>query len=110
MAITYSWYIPQLDCVPSANGLTNMVKTVHWRLEGSDGEYSSVSYSTQNFPSPDSADFIPYENLTLEIVSNWVETTLKEQGLWESIVGGIDKRIEEQKNPSIVAPPTPWAE
>lgn len=108
MAITYTWQIPQLDCMPSKDGLTNVVKTVHWRLVGTDGTYNSLSYGSQAFPRPDSADFIPYEDLTEEIVASWVESSLKDQGLWESVSGGIARRIEEQKNPPIVTPQVPW--
>ena len=30
---TYTWSFPQFDTAPSEDGLTNVVKTIHWRLD-----------------------------------------------------------------------------
>jgi len=37
MANTYTWVIDALDCAPSAEGQTNVVNTIHWRVNGTDG-------------------------------------------------------------------------
>lgn len=108
MTINYNWTIAALDCVPHADGLTNVVQTVHWRCDGSltqnEKTYTAGVYSTCSLPAP-GQEFISYSNLTPEIVLSWI---------WEN---GVDKtateaavqtQIDQQINPPIVTPPLPW--
>lgn len=37
MANTYSWVISQLECYPEYDGHTDVVFTVHWRRQATDG-------------------------------------------------------------------------
>ena len=30
----YTWKIEALDCIPSADGQTNVVSTIHWTAKG----------------------------------------------------------------------------
>lgn len=109
MAITYNWLIPQLDCVPSQDGLTNVVQTVHWRLYAEDGTYRGIVYGSQQFPSPDSANFIPYEDLSKDQVIEWVKESLIAENQWGNVEESLQKQIADQKNPPIVQPPLPWS-
>ena len=51
-----------------------VVVTCHWRASLTDGDYTASSYGAEGFnqKSPDNPDFIPYEDLTEEIVKGWV--------------------------------------
>ena len=103
--ITYTWSISKLDCAPSENGLTNIVKIIHWTLTGVDenGISSSMSNSYPlSTPSPES--FTDYSTLTQETVIGWLESNLD--------VGYIKSRlsneISSQYNPPITPLPLPW--
>ena len=103
--ITYTWNISKLDCAPSENGLTNIVKIIHWTLAGVDenGVSSSMSNSYPlSTPSPEG--FADYSTLTQETVIGWLESGLD--------VGYIKTRlsneISSQYNPPITSLPLPW--
>ena len=103
--ITYTWNISKLDCAPAENGLTNIVKVIHWGLVGVDENGVSASMSNSyplSIPSPES--FTNYSTLTQETVIGWLESSLD--------VGYIKSRlsneIASQYNPPITSLPLPW--
>ena len=103
--ITYTWDIFRLDCAPSENGLTNIVKVIHWGLVGVDENGVSASMSNSyplSSPSPEA--FADYSTLTQETVISWLESGLD--------VGYIKSRlsneISSQYNPPITSLPLPW--
>jgi len=46
MANTYTWVIEAMDCVPQEDGQTDVVITVHWRQNATDGTYNATVYGT----------------------------------------------------------------
>ena len=103
--ITYTWSISKLDCAPAENGLTNIVKVIHWGLTGVDENGVSASMSNSyplSTPSPEG--FTDYSTLTQETVISWLESSLD--------VGYIKSRlsneIASQYNPPITSLPLPW--
>ena len=103
--ITYTWSISKLDCAPSENGLTNIVKIIYWTLAGVDENGTSSSMSNSyplSTPSPEG--FADYSTLTQETVIGWLESSLD--------VGYIKSRlsneISSQYNPPITPLPLPW--
>ena len=77
------------------------VITVHWNASEVDGEYSYSSYGTQSFVrDADSPEFVPYADLTEEIVVGWLT-------LDEGLEAHLLAQIEEKKNPTS-ATGVPW--
>jgi hypothetical protein len=75
--ITYSWEINPLDCIIAEDGMTNIVQTVHWRYNGVDEKgTTSGLYGAQSFPTPSSQGFVPFNQLTNEIVAGWLTSVL----------------------------------
>lgn len=110
MAITYNWTIVQLDCVPQEDNVTDVVVTIHWRLDGTDGTYSGGVYgSVQTKPYEPGEPFIPYDQLTQEIVIGWTEEALGAEQV-QAYKDNIAKQIADQIDPPIVAPPLPWVQ
>jgi len=83
----------------------SVVLTAHWRASLTDGGYTASSYGAEGFnqKSPDAPDFIPYEDLTPEIVKGWVTDKIG-----EDIQAGLEAQIEAQKNPTS-AKGLPWS-
>jgi hypothetical protein len=103
--ITYTWDISRLDCAPAENGLTNIVKVIHWSLTGVDENGVSASISNSyplSFPTPES--FTDYSTLTQETVISWLESNL-DVGYIKSI---LSTEISSQYNPPITPLPLPW--
>ena len=103
--ITYTWSISKLDCAPAENGLTNIVKVIHWGLTGVDENGISASMSNSYpLPSPSPEAFTDYSTLTKETVIGWLESNL-DVGYLKSI---LSNEIASQYNPPITSLPLPW--
>jgi hypothetical protein len=108
MSTTYQWVINELSTAPSEDGLTDVVKVVHFTRTAEQyvgGEPILVSsYGTMNCSTPSSTDFTAYPDLTYEQVCLWLENGLDT----ETIDLNLDKQIEDIINPPIVNLPLPW--
>ena len=104
MALETKWVIAQLDTAPSEDGLTDVVKTVHYRYQGQDAEYFAEVYGTMGCATPSDTDFTAYEDLTYEQVCAWLEAGLNV----EAMDLNLATQIENLKNPPIVNLPLPF--
>ena len=110
MSNTYNWTISALDCIPDVDGKTDYVVVAHWQCQGTDGTFFGQVYNTATFVvNPDKPDYVPYADLTEEMVVTWVQETLGTDTV-EAVYRSIDTQIEGQVNPTIVTPPLPWAQ
>lgn len=100
MATEFKWSIGTLERKLD----DGFVFTAHWRAVASDGDYSASSYGTAGFSQdPESADYIPYEDLTEADVLGWV---------WESVdkdatEAALQAKIDSDMNPT-TGTGTPW--
>jgi len=105
-----TWTIHQLER-KSDDGF---VFNVHWRYSFTDTDDSGKTYyaDTHGVASytqdPESENYIPYEDLTEEIVIDWVKDYLGEEGL-ENMENNLSQQIENQKNPPVLTG-VPWNE
>ena len=104
MATTYKWVVSQLDTAPSEDGLTDVVKTVHWRYQAEDKTYTAEVYGAMGCATPSDTDFTAYADLTYEQVCEWLVSGNNVAALNSNLVS----QIENQKNPPIVNLPLPW--
>jgi hypothetical protein len=102
-AISYTWTIAQLDCAVQENTLSQVVKTIHWRLHATDGTNTVEMYNTLGLQSPDPDAFTAYEALTEADVIGWLENELP----MEQLRLNIAEQLEHLANPPIVAPKLP---
>ena len=102
------WIINQMDCVPKDGDLTDFVVNVHWNRNAievvNEKEYFASVYGSQSFSKDEVTNFIPYENLTYEIVCEWLDSSLDVQAL----DANLDAQIENKVNPPIVTLPLPF--
>lgn len=107
MPTAYTWQFVALDVYPTYQGLTNVVESMHWRLTGDDGVgHQAVACGEQKAGPPDPDNFTPYADLTATQVQGWLETLMGSE--LDQVKADIDKRIEQQVSPSIVAMQPPW--
>lgn len=106
---TYNWTITNLY-TKTVDGLQDYVVTAMYDVTGVDGEFSASVNGSQMFTVKEGQEFIPYAELTPEIVTEWIKEELGENGIL-SITACIDGQIESQKNPPVVPQntPLPWA-
>jgi len=108
MANVYVWVIEAMNCKPQEDGQTDVVITVHWRLNGTDGQYSGTVYSTVGLTYTAGSPFTPYADLTQDQVIGWVQDALGQDQVI-SLEANVAAQIEAQINPPVVTPPLPWA-
>jgi len=79
----------------------NTVMTAHWDAVIEDGEFSASAYGSQSFTrSEESPEFIPFDELSEEIVLGWLD-------LGEELETNLLAQIAEQKTPT-TAQSVPW--
>lgn len=101
---TFTWVVNRLVCYPTFDGHDNVVTTVHWRVNGVDGNDAGTVYGTCNLPGPD-ANFILYENLTLNDVLGWIWANGVDKDASEA---NVQQQIDTLKNPPLISPAIPW--
>ncbi len=99
--IIYDWNCKTVDVHPQEEGQTDVVYNVHWIVTGTDGDYSSNAIGTQIVPLSEGGAFIPFEDLTNEVVVEWTKEAMGEETV-ESIEAGIASQIESLINPTSV--------
>jgi hypothetical protein len=106
--INYTWIVTQL-LTETIEGNENYVVIAHCETIGVDGEYSASVPNVIQFSTEDVTVFIPYEDLTEEMVIAWIKESLGEEGVL-SIEASIQAQIEAQKNPPVTPQetPLPW--
>jgi hypothetical protein len=105
MALETKWLVVQMDTAPSEDGLTDVVKRVHYRYEGTDEQYFADIYGVLSCATPSETDFTAYEDLTYEQVCTWLEAGLNVEAMNENLA----TQIENLKNPPIVNLPLPFS-
>lgn len=107
MANTYTWVIEAMDCVPQEDGLTDIVITIHWRQNATDGTYNSTVYGTVGLTYTPGSPFTSYADLTQQQVIGWTQDALGTEQCAE-ITASLDAQIANQVNPPLVTLPLPW--
>ena len=83
------------------------VIAAHWKYSYHDGKFGSNIDGSCNFtPDPTDPNYIPYENLTQDIVLEWVYAAVDK----DEIEARAFNRVEQKKAAAAAAPKTgvPW--
>lgn len=111
MAKTQQWKILQLECYPTEDGEADVVFTAHWSLTAEDtfgGEpITGYVYGTQGITHDANSTFIPFADLTEEMVLGWVKAAMGDETVL-AYETNVVQQIEEQKNPKVISPALPW--
>ena len=108
MSVTNTWVVEQMNCYPQADGQTDVVFTVHWRVNATDGTYNATSYGTVGVTYEAGAPYTPFADLTQAQVIGWVQDAMGPEQV-ASIEASLATNITNQINPPVVTPPLPWA-
>ena len=109
MAITYELDITNMEAVPTEDNLSNVVKIIYYTYIGKetidDKDYYGDVSGAVEINTPNSDSFISFDNLTKNLVKQWVESKIDLSSIKEYII----KTIEVQKNPPTVVKSNPWS-
>jgi hypothetical protein len=104
----YTWNVTNLF-TETIDGKEDYVVPALYETIGVDGEYTASLSGSSQFSTEDVGTFIPYADLTEEIVIAWIKETLGENGII-SVEACIQGQIDSQINPPQVPvnTPLPW--
>ena len=103
MPITYTWTATGLIGYPVLDGETDVVTRACYTVLADDGEGHTADYSNFAYtPLDPSVPFIPFADLTNEIIIGWVQYNIGPEMI-ASIEGSLAIQVERQVNP----PPEP---
>jgi hypothetical protein len=85
----YTWTIVNMDRL-TADGF---VVTVHYNVFATDGTYNASTYGTVGYTEQPGETYIPYADLTQEMVVGWVQTSLGKDTVEASLQSQIDAQI-----------------
>jgi hypothetical protein len=77
------------------------VYNVHWIVTGVDGDYSATNIGTQVVTLDPESTFIPFKDLTNEIVVEWTKSAMGAEQVAQ-IETNIASQIAELENPTSV--------
>jgi hypothetical protein len=107
MTITYTWAVTGMK-VTNVGSETNYVVQTYWTKTGTDanGNTGTFTGATPFAPTPNQPGFIPFDQLTEQIVLGWIEPMVT--GSYEEHVNGvIAKQIADKIDP-VIEQPLPW--
>jgi len=107
MAITNTWAVVAMDAYPEYEGNADVVFTVHWTLNATDGEHAGGVYGSVGLTLDPEATYVPYANLTEAQVIGWVKDALGEEQV-AAYEANVAEQIANQINPPVVSPALPW--
>jgi hypothetical protein len=115
--ITYNWNCRTVDAYPQDGEYADLVYNVHWIVTGVSDElkpdgttYSATNIGTQSLNTSDVTVFIPFEDLTNEIVVAWTQGAMGEEqvaGIEASIASQIEKLITPTTVTLTIGEPVP---
>jgi hypothetical protein len=88
--MNFTWNVVQMDRLTS----DGFVVTVHYTVNAVDGDYTASTYGTVGYTQEDKS-YTPFASLTKEQVIGWVQDSLGQDAVEESLAA----QIEAQKNP-----------
>jgi hypothetical protein len=101
---TFNWNINQLNAYPEKDGKQDVVFTVHWTLNGVDGEHTGSSYGSAGVILEPDAPYTAYADLTKDQVLDWVWASVNK----DERETNVQAQIDEKKNPTVITPPLPF--
>ena len=96
---TYKWVISNLQAKIQDGELSNVIDTIHWRYQATDGEFTADVYGSVGLESPEADSFIPADELTVADVEAWLESKLDVEALKE----GLDTQLYAIANPTHIS-------
>lgn len=107
MAVNYTWEITGMRKNPSVEGMEDVITSVSFLYSGVNEDNITGSFSgAVTFPTPDSENFIAFDEVTKENVVSWITEQYSQSAMQDSIT----KEIQDKVNPPEVDCDLPWSE
>ena len=117
MALTYTWKLTGLKKQDTAD-FNDLVIGTRWRVTGTDEDGNEGSFdgaTPLDIPDADEAGYIPYEELTEDLVLGWIKNVVSGSNMatnyWDHINGRIVESIDSKRTVVVEIQETdlPWS-
>lgn len=102
---TYTWAVTALY-TETVGTEQDYVVIANYNVDGTDGTYSASLSNIARFSTENVENFVPYANLTEEIVIGWIQEELGPDGV-ANLEACIQGQIDSQINPPVTPEITP---
>ena len=102
----FNWQITSMPAYAQIDGQFDVVFQVNWQCVAQDGAYSALTAGSVPVTYTAGSPFTPYNQLTQEQVWGWINPSIDRP----EIEANLQAMIDQQKIPSVVTPPIPWAQ
>jgi len=106
MSINYVWDFDPLEVYPTSSEQPLVVFKVHWQVYAETGSYRFGRVGIQDIEYNTGSNFIPYSELTKDIVFGWVTSSMGSK--YEQTLLDLSNSIEEKMNPLTIKQTPPW--
>jgi hypothetical protein len=101
----YAWQIQSLSTYPQELDRSDVVFQVNWVCTAIEDQVSATSVGSVPVTYTAGTPYTPYDQLTQEQVWGWINPSIDHP----EIEANLQAMIDEQKTPTVVTPPLPWA-
>jgi len=102
-----TWKVVALEAYPQFEDQQNVVFTLHWQVEGVQGETIVTNCGTVPVNYVSGAAFTAFEQLTQEQVIGWAKAELGEEQV-ANIEQNVQNALAQRINPTRIMLPPPW--
>jgi hypothetical protein len=101
---TIYWKINKLEVLPKEGDLTEVIQYAYYKRIIQESEYSTFIEGKMLFPTPESLNFIPYEDITENDIISWIlpNIDLQEVDVY------LNKKLDNIISENIYFPPLPF--
>jgi len=96
--MAHTWTVSAMDYTVSQDGHTNVVHTIHWRVEKTSGEHTASSYGTVGLEAPGET-FVEWTDIVLEAAVGWAQAALGAEQI-ANIESHLDAQLAEMATPT----------
>lgn len=104
--IEYTWHFSNCKVIQHSNGFDNIIKSVDWKLIATENQYSVNADGSTEFADP-SINFVPFSNITKDIMINWVISGISQENL-DAVKKSLVEKLKELQKPHLVQMPLPF--
>ena len=108
MTTVYNWNCKTVDAYPQVNGNTNVVYNVHWiatgvsdQVDAEGNPYTAKNIGTQILNTSDITDFIPFDQLTNEKITEWTKAAMGNESV-SNVESNIENVIDSLVTPTSI--------
>lgn len=103
--MSYVWSVADLSYTVSSGGRTNVVGTVHWRVNKTEGDHTVSAYGSCDIAEPGDT-FIEWTNITEENAIAWAKAEIGPEDV-AGIEANLAAQLTEKVTPT-VGSGRPW--